>query len=287
MSNVFKYSVLKYVHSQFLGEELNLGIVLFFPNQNKLIFKSPKKISRFKYIYRTFTDSVIREYLQAFDEKAKVLSNEKLPESFQSILNDYFLVKDASTLQFDEVKSVVLYTEDTEKIADQYFRLYFPDEFPLESVLNNEISTQQIRHVTDAEVTKAFKNLLLEKDKTIRKYLKPAFEIRNDKAHFKADLVWQNGTINAVKGISFDLNEEHSISDKALLVNAKLNYLREEASLQNIRFDLLVTAPAIKDLTKAYQNALQILSDINVNKQIITQDKLQEYTQRTVNEVER
>jgi hypothetical protein len=129
--------------------------------------------------------------------------------------------------------------------------------------------------------------MLQLKDKNIMRFLKPPVEIKTELAYFRSDLVWQNHTINAVKGLSFDLGSEDLILDRALLFNAKLNYLSEEARLKNIRFDLLVAAPQVASLQNAYENALHVLNDIKAPKEIITRDQLEEYADRTVFEVER
>ena len=83
------------------------------------------------------------------------------------------------------------------------------------------------------------------------------------------------------------MKEEGAISDKALLINAKLNYLATEAIDKNIRFDLLIIAPKQKELLFAYENALDVLSDIRTNKELITENQLEEYTLRTLREVDR
>lgn len=280
MTRTFTYSVLKYVHSPFLGEELNLGIVLLFPRQNLLLFKSPKNIARFKKVYKSFPAQAIKEYLRSFEEKARSLSHGAISESLEEILHANFLVKDASTLQFDEVQSVVQYSDDVRKISEQYFKLYFPEE-------TSEFEIDHFKPVTDSQIAVNYKHHLIQRDESIKKFLKPPLDIRNEKAHFRSDFVWQNGTTNAVKGVSFDLREESGISDKALLLNAKLNYLRKEALAKNISFHLLVTAPKSNHLLHAYENALKVLADISAEKRIITEKQLEEYTSLTLEEVER
>lgn len=284
MTDAFKYSVLKYVHSQFLGEELNIGIVLLFPKQNKLVFRHPKKIGKFKSVYRAFHQTAILKYLQSFEDEASRLSNTELGDNLDNILSRCFLIKESAPLQFTESKSALQYTDDWEKITDQYFRLYFPEEFPLEIA---DLAAKSVKHRTDKQLVSAFRKILQQKERNINRYLKPSVEIKTDLAHFKADLVWQNHTTNAVKAVSLDLGTDEVITDKALLFNAKLNYLSDEASSKNIRFDLIVAAPQQEDLRKAYDSALHILNDIKAPKEIITEDQLEKYALRTLSELER
>lgn len=284
MTKTFKYSVLKYVHSQFLGEELNIGIIFLFPNQNKLVFQHPSKVSKFKNIYRGFPELNIKEYLKVFKNACQNIFIENNYD-LDKIINDNFIVKDSSSLRFTPEKSVVLYSDDSDKIVDQYFRLYFPEEFPNET--QDENSLNKIKRIYDRQISTSYKNLLSKKDKEIIKFLKPPIEIKSDLAHFRSDLVWQNHTTNAVKGLSLDLLSEDSITDKALLYNAKLNYLANEANDKNIRFDLIIAEPSLPSLKGAYENALEILHDIKAPKEIITPESLDAYTQRTILELER
>ena len=39
--NTIYFNLLKYVHSPFLGEEVNVGILLCFPEQRRLEFRFP------------------------------------------------------------------------------------------------------------------------------------------------------------------------------------------------------------------------------------------------------
>lgn len=92
----------KYVHFQFLGEELNLGIVLFFPERCSVIFRYPKNIERLKKAYKNFAGPAIKPYIQSFEKKAKKLSEEKISGKLEDLLQIHFLARDASTLQFNE-----------------------------------------------------------------------------------------------------------------------------------------------------------------------------------------
>lgn len=288
MSKTFTYSVLKYVHSQFLGEELNLGIILFFPDRNQLIFRYPKNISRLKKAYKNFTEPAIKQYLKSFEERAKTLSEATISGELEEILQTHFLVRDASTLQFDEVRSVVQYVDDILTISQDYFNLYFPEENPDPGYLTLEVEyLRPIKLISDHQITVEYKNLLFAKDANLKKHIRKGIELRNARTHFKSDLVWENGTRNAVKGISFDLKEETAILDKAVLITAQLNYLHDEAKEENIRFDLLVSAPKQTGLFTAYENALKTLSDISSDKRIIPEDKLSEYASFTAMEIER
>lgn len=281
MSFEFQYSLLKYVHSQTLGEELNIGILFYFPEQNKVVFKYPSRLNRFKTLYNTFSESHFKKFLHSFEFKARELSEEILtikPDSLQSFLSKNFIVKDASSLIFSPAKKALSFSLDIENVVEEYFKIYFSafiNEHPLE-----------IKH-NENYVIHTYKDLLLKSDKSIDKYLKKHYVLKSSNTIFKADLAWQNHTLNVVKAVGFDLKEGADIADKALLYNAKVNYLSEEAIKHKCRFDLIVSEPRNKALYSSYEEALRILNDIDAPKEIITEDKLKLYSERTISELVR
>jgi hypothetical protein len=143
MKNTFQYSLLRYVHSQIIDERVNIGIILYFPSFHKLIFRHPKGIAKFKSIYRSFPEKAIKTYLKSFEESANRIDQSFVEENLDNILSEFFLIKESATLQFSETREVLQYSDDWETISEQYFRLYFPEEFPLE----NEDVTKPIRNL--------------------------------------------------------------------------------------------------------------------------------------------
>ena len=80
---------------------------------------------------------------------------------------------------------------------------------------------------------------------------------------YEAPYAWQNGTLNIVTPLSFDLREAQSIQNKAVKWFGLLYHLREAAEIQNLKFDLLVAQPTDARLTNAYEDALGIVQDIS------------------------
>ena len=128
MKNIFQYSLLKYVHSQLLGEELNLGIIVYFPDQNKIRFLYPDNFHRLKSVYRGFPDKAIKAYLKSFSILADNLSNQKRifkDGLLETIIRQYFLSPDASSLQFREIQTGLVYVDNTDKIAKDFYNKFF------------------------------------------------------------------------------------------------------------------------------------------------------------------
>ncbi|RZK33675.1 MAG: DUF3037 domain-containing protein, partial [Hymenobacter sp.] len=63
------FNLLKYVHSPFLGEEVNVGMLFYFPEQRRLEFRFPESLRRLRLLYRNFPERQIRTYLQSIGER--------------------------------------------------------------------------------------------------------------------------------------------------------------------------------------------------------------------------
>ena len=75
MENKYTYSLLKYKHSPLLGESLNLGLLVYFTNENRLHFLYSKNLSRVKSVYSNIPEKIIRNYLREIGNKIELLNN--------------------------------------------------------------------------------------------------------------------------------------------------------------------------------------------------------------------
>ncbi len=281
MNTPFAYTILRYVHSQVLGEVFNVGILFSFPNQQELVFKYPESLARLKGMYRRFSESQIKAYQRGFARKAAELNAEwrnSSPSAFAKnileITPQDFLVEDATALQFSETKQGFLSGDQVEHIVNQYFQLYFGEY--------SEWKETRRKH-DEAYLNKKLLHALRNANHQV---CPPRFVrdvvIASVQTSLKFDFQWQNGTTNLIKSVGFDLSDESSINDKSILLHGKLNFLGEKAEKENLRYDLLVSTPQKKNLLKAFDNALKILDSSEAPKKIITEDSHQAYVERAL-----
>ncbi|MGI4821967.1 MAG: DUF3037 domain-containing protein [Janthinobacterium lividum] len=67
--NTIYFNLLKYVHSPFLGKEVNVGILLCFPEQGRLEFRYPARFKRLRNLYQSFSERQLLTYLTAFSRR--------------------------------------------------------------------------------------------------------------------------------------------------------------------------------------------------------------------------
>ena len=285
MNTPFTYTILRYIHSQVLGEVVNVGILFSFPNQGKVVFKYPESLTRLKGLYCRFSESQIRAYQRGFAEKAAALNakwKSNAPSAFTKSIWEVtpqdFLVEDATALQFSETKEGFLPGDQTDYIVSQYFELYFGEYADAketrhkhdEAYLNKKL-VQALKTANSVAYSRRFeKNVIIESAKTSLKF----------------DFRWQNGTTNLIKSVGFDLSDESSINDKSILLHGKLNFLGEKAERENLRYDLLVSTPQKRNLFKAFDNALKILDSSTAPKKIITKDSYHDYVEKALEQSE-
>lgn len=258
-------------------------MLFIFPDQQQVIFKSPARLQRLKGLYQTFPERLVKGYLKSFAQKSEVISQQwsqfsdaLLKHSTDSFIAAEFLPQDDSALQFEETRTGVLYSENIEQIAQDFYESYFS---------HYEIAPKPIARHDEEYLLKKYKNLLHTKNRDIEKYVKPGITIASSSVSLKSDLVWQNGTTNLVKSLGFDLMDAENINRKSLEYFGRLNFLSELAEKEKYRFDLLVSKPQDHSLYGAYEKALVILESSAAPKVIVEERDFDRYSEKTISEV--
>lgn len=279
MNSFYYYSVLQYRYAQSLGEVLNIGVLLLFPEQRQAVFLHPERLGRIRKLYPQFSEKIIRSYFKGLVSRTSQLS--KQPEIFanyeehpRQLIDNELLIRDSSALQFGELKTGVLYTDDLTAISEQYYKLYlsFYDE-----------DEQRIRH-DETYLFKEFKKRLRQRLRDLlpnESFDQPVI-VRPEETNFTYQFAfaWQNGSYNLVKPVSFDLKQEQSINEKATLNVGQFTVLRPYAEQRNARFDVLVARPKDRTLYTSYEQAVQLLSN-QPYVTIVEEEQLDSYTKKT------
>jgi hypothetical protein len=279
MNNGFTYRILAYTHSQFLGEKLNVGILFYFGNDTPLVFKYPSGFKRVKEVYSDFHEWQLKSNLKAIEDKVHLINDSIFSTTVdeEELAHD-ILRNDATVLSFSSPKTISDFTGDINTVVENLYNLYFSHY--------SKIDIKKNKH-DEKYLTQNFKIKLLAKKPDIESLLRKDFEIKSERTSFKFEYKWQNGVPNLVKSVSFDLEEESSINSKAVYLYGHLNILAESIKNNNYNVDLLVAKPSInnKSLFKAYDNALNILQDIQVKKNIIEEKDVDIYINKVATEI--
>jgi hypothetical protein len=280
-TNLYTYCLLKYRHSPFLEESLNIGVIIYFYNSKRFVFKYSKTLNRIKSIYENVPERTIKEYTKQID---RILtryqdSNENIFPLNDSTLKDFLsatvLPKDDSVLQFSHFRTD--------------FIRGFSEEF-LESMLIDKLFIEDIKHLQYQPqepkiLSKLYNNLKklgFDEYKHNNDRFKEDYIVTNDSGtEYKFDIAWQNGTLNLIKPISFNLKESRSIADKAHKNFGQFYDLQNEAVQNKLRYDLIVAQPNNSRLFKEFEHAVLLLENLP-NVKIINASELEQYSAKIV-----
>jgi hypothetical protein len=272
MNDFFTYSVLQYRHSLALGEILNVGILFYFPVENKFEFAAGDG-HRAKAIYPDFNNQLFQSYLKnilsKINEKINLFSEFPDQSNLFNYIRKHILAQDAAGLIFREPVHVKNVFTSKQRAIEEYSKLILPGINIEKPIVN--------RH-NEQFIIRQFNGYLLGKDASIGKKIKKNQEVKTKTCTVKFDYVWNH---NYIKPLSFDLADESSIQTKSAVIHSQLIQLKDYAKRNKVNFDLLIAKPQEPDLENEYYNALDLISSVSTNKSLVTQEKWQEYFETT------
>lgn len=254
MTGKFQYSVLKYRHSYIAGEVFNIGILFLFDN-GEIEFLYPKKLSRITAFFHDSPISFLKNTLSSFRMKTKnIYPNHTSDRLFQKdladLISDFYLKETAGSLLFGEIKQGV-YNNNQSAILHHFYKVYL-GHYEDENVhrKNEKYILDSVKHIIKDNFSPSIEHKL-----KINKILTDP----NGNFEEKFEYGWQNGSLNLITPISFDLASESSYEDKALKWFARLNFLKQPAQDENIKFDILLTEPKEPYLKKNFDKAIDLI----------------------------
>lgn len=276
MKTLFQYSLLQYHHSALIGEVMNVGVLVIFPEQRQIYFIHPERLTRLKVAYPNFPENVLRSYFKGI--KARTTQLNKQPELFndyqespETFISNEILIRDSSALQFSKLKHSVLYSDNLPFVANQiaqlYLSLYDFEEAPKRH--DDLYLVNEFRRQIKSKVHKSTKLNIIEN-----------FEVKE----YRFPFAWKNGTLNLVDPVSFDLQKSDSIRRKADEQLGKLSRLQDFAFQKNANFDLLIARPKQSALTGAFNSAIESLHEIK-NVRLWYENQIEEYSTKTINSI--
>lgn len=276
MNSFFQYCPLQYRYNSASGEVLNVALLVLFPEQQKIAFVFPEKLNRLRAAYpNSIAERTLKAFFKGIDSKVHALNRQ--PEIFNDyknrpldFINNEILIRDASALQFGEIKTSVLFTDDLKQIVSQlkdvYLSVYDLEESPYKTHTEDYLIKEYRKKIKLGD-EQIFTKHKIEENKKIGEYIFP--------------FAWQNGTYNIVSPISLDLKLPESIIRKATLNFGKFTLLQDYAEQNKAQFDILLAEPKLKSLAKKYDEATKILERVPCIR-LWAESQLDEYSQKTL-----
>lgn len=281
-TNLYTYCLLKYKHSPFLEESLNIGVLIYFYDSKRFVFKYSKTLNRVKCIYENVPEKTIKEYTRQID---RILNDyQNAPEnlfpldnhSLKYFLSHSVLPNDATVLQFSN------YSTD-------YLR-GFEEEF-IVSILLDKLFIEDIKSTNykpqEPEIIKNLFNELNNKgfstQANTNRYRKD-WGITSNTGNFNFDFAWKNGVWNLVKPVGFDLKTTEGIINKARTNLGEFTDLYGEINKNEYKCNIIVGRPTDRNLFSTYDKALTILQK-SPNTDIVEENELKKYSEKVLEAV--
>lgn len=257
-SDKYKYSILKYRHSSFAGESLNVAYVVFFERENKIYFTPTNNLNRISNLYPDFSFSLIRNYIKDISSIMENINSKltlfdfNINGNINSFLNKNVLPLDGSSLYFSEEVNC------------------FRNDLDINTILNY-LSKSFIFNKKTHSKSKGIKDIFYDRVKGYIKeeglHSKPNFfknfKVENEiGTEFKFDFAWTNGCLNLIKELDLNLANANTISRKSYENFGLLYDLKSTAEDKDYKFDFLVSEPRKRDLFKEYEHSIKLISNL-------------------------
>lgn len=274
----YKYAVLKYRPSYWLDEQVNIGLLFLFPEDSKVVFLHPTQLKRIHSLFPKSNIPQIKSYLTAFNSRAGQLSKKNLflESSREEILNSEFLISDANAFFFSQFKTGI-YQSSTDNVLEYYRTSYF-------SIYEN---TKKENQRDENWIANQFNSYIKKRAAEKLHLFQRDIDLKNKSAHATFNHAWQNGTLNLIRPLGFDLQTPEGILEKSNLWLGKITCLKSEIDKGEYRIDFLVSEPNSQniELKDSFDNALDVLNKIDVNKKIVYVSDLTDYIEDALESV--
>lgn len=255
---LYTFSVLQYRHDAWIGEALNVGVLLSAPDHNFLKMKVRTASPRITQAYPELGATGFRLLLRAMESRVSSIGQRmKQVSLFESELTSdsvarKILLEDDSALRWLEPGAGVTSSPNVE--LDRLFARYV-SRWDADS--GREVrSDEDVYSVFQQKLRTAPVNLMLE-EKTIKT---PRF------GDVRFRHTYKNGRLHVVQPISLDMANADTLFGKASRLVGTLTRLRENPE---VRPYVVAGAPSNNELSGDYLGALDLLREANVAVTIV------------------
>jgi hypothetical protein len=276
MNKQLIYSILQYKHSPVLGEAINVGVLYYFPNEERKLYFYITDATRIKPIYKDFDSRYFNSILKLIKNNVAKYSGDlyaekQLNDNLKDFIHFYLLKNDDTALQFSDLNSVINVYSKPEQAIEEYTKLLLPLSIKKEA---------QVVKYNETYIIKKFKTRLFGHDEQLADKVTKNYVVKIDELSFKFDFAWQNGSLNLVHPLSFDLQDTQSIQRKTAEYCSYLSWLNKYTKDNNCRIDLLLAKPQESSLQNTYNKSIKLLKAVDSNKKVIPFEDIDTYTDK-------
>lgn len=269
---LYTFSVLQYHHDAWIGEALNVGVLLSAPERGFLRMKARTASPRLTQAYPELRADGFRLLVRALESRVASIEKQIAQGSFfeNKLTSDNvarkLLPDDDSALRW--LKPGAGITSSPAEELDRLFARYVSRWDT--SASRNARSDEDVYAAFHQKLRAAPVMLTLE-EKTIK-------TARFGEVRFKH--TYQNGRLHVVQPISLDMANADTLFGKASKLVGTLTRLRENPEVSPY---IVAGAPRNRELISDYQGALALLREANVAEKIVDENDSQVVADALIN----
>ena len=275
MKRKYLFSTLRFTYDPLTQEFVNVGVVIFIPDERVLLARCAQQYSRVSKVFGLGVDGprlrrtlrFIQDKINALGENLQNSLNFEKSHSLPALLASILPVDD-SALQFHAGGAGL-----SENIDATLGKLFY------DYVDRYNVSPSETKR-EDEDVWKTFKGEF-ERTQVLSRLQSKCIAAPNFEYEFQHS--WKNGLWNCLEPLSFDLASPDSIADKANRWVGRATGLQDSAD--DFKLYLLMGKPLEPSLQLAYEKAENLLHKMPVKHEFISETEAAEFAISFADEV--
>ena len=272
MKTTYSTITLRYVHDVVTGEFINIGVVLYSPDQRFLEARFTTSYERLNAIFLKIDHlhyrALMRYMANRFEEIAADIRDglHTPPVTALSEIVRQVLPPDDSSLQWSDQGGG--FTDEAAKTLDELYK----------RVVERYVAGAEQISRNDEEIAKPFRARL---GRTVEKLAEKKIETKDYQYDFR--FAWKNDIWHLYEPVSFDLVDPGSIREKANKWLGRGVALHDAKEKFKIHF--LLGEPRQDETKKAFENAVHLLSKIPGQKELVREKEMESFAAHVAEEI--
>lgn len=275
MNTPYSYVTLRYVHDVVSGEFVNVGVVLYAPDQRFLDARFTTSYARLTAMFVKVDHEHYRSLVRYFQSRVAELSFELrdalkiIPLQGIADLVHQILPADDSSLQWSTSSGGL--STDLKKTLEQLHQ----------RLVEQYVSVQPQQGRRNSEIARPFKEKLV-----LHKVSQLVTEKHISAKDYERDFqyAWKNSVWHLYEPASFDLLEPKSILEKGVRWFGRARAL--QSSTEPFKLHLLLGEPQSVEGKKAFQHAIHLLQEIPSEIELVRENKIESFAESVAKEIE-
>jgi len=279
----YQFSLLRYQHSASSGECVNIGVIMWLPETNRLLYAINERYARLSTFFRdgfqgTSYRQMIRHLSSRLERVARDISGEVQRSLLEALPTEFGQIQRVIVPGADSVfqwsMTMAGVTADPDRRLTELMREFVERHEDLSDAPKRE----------DADVWASVERVLTNRRLFGTGRVAANVEIRTPDYSYKFHAGWQNGVSQVIEPITFDLVHPSAIVEKATHWSGRLLTLSRAAEFQ---MTAVVAPPEREDNREAFERARAILEKAPNMRRVVTESAIDEFAPEIERDFER